>query len=518
MVFVPGSATINGLSLSLTELGYALQFGSSAPIPITFSGQFASPSNPGGTWSPIAAAALASGYDLYWKNGTSGQFARWTLNSAGALSSSAFLSLAEVFAAESSLNADLTADGSIGIQQLVPPPVTLYNASATSLPSQQGWLAFGTGLTGTQTRSFNGTTFNSTALVNDLAGYSNTNTAASLVNTSFPQLDRSVGFNLDFGLRVISETHSVPNRAGFSVTLLDRTSTPQGIELGFWTNSIFSQTGGATPFQTVAERLHGVDTTLATTYSLRILDNVYYLLGGNRLLLSGSVQSYNLAAKDPRVPYNPYVIPNFLFLGDNTGSASASVELGTIALDAMRTGTIGADAFTGSALADAFNGLAGADSASGGDGNDWLAGGPGADTLNGQTGDDFLIGGSEADRFLFNSGATFNTTQLGVDTIVDFNATALDRIRLARTTFTALPAGTTLAATTFATVSTDALAATSTAPIVYNSATGRLFYNPNGSAAGFAPSETAGGAFAQLWGGATGTPFPALTNGVFEIG
>jgi hypothetical protein len=53
---------------------------------------------------------------------------------------------------------------------------------------------------------------------------------------------------------------------------------------------------------------------------------------------------------------------------------------------------------------------------------------------------------------------------------------------------------------------------------VYNSATGRLFYNPNGSAAGFAPSETAGGAFAQLWGGATGTPFPALTNGVFEIG
>jgi Ca2+-binding RTX toxin-like protein len=230
------------------------------------------------------------------------------------------------------------------------------------------------------------------------------------------------------------------------------------------------------------------------------------------------VQSYNLAAKDPRVPYNPYVIPNFLFLGDNTGSASASVELGTIALDAMRTGTIGADAFTGSALADTFNGLAGADSASGGDGNDWLAGGPGADTLNGQTGDDFLIGGSEADRFLFNSGATFNTTQLGVDTIVDFNATALDRIRLARTTFTALPAGTTLAATTFATVSTDALAATSTAPIVYNSATGRLFYNPNGSAAGFAPSETAGGAIAQLWGGATGTPFPALTNGVFEIG
>ncbi len=395
----------------------------------------------------------------------------------------------------------------------------LYNATSTTLPSQQGWLGFGTGLIGTQIRTAGGTTLNSTAMVNDGAGYSShSRTAPTLVNGAFPVLNRSVGFSLDFRLRVISETHLTTNRAGFSVTLLDQGPTPQGIELGFWTNSIFSQGGGATPFQAVGQKLDGVNTTVATSYSLRILDQTYYLLGNNRLMLSGAVQAYNLAPRDPRLPYNPYTTPNFLFLGDNTASASASVELGTTSLNLARAGTSGADTFTGTAAADLFNGLAGNDTENGGAGNDWLAGGPGADTLNGQTGDDFLIGGSEADRFLFNSGATFNTTQLGVDTIVDFNATALDRIRLARTTFTALPAGTTLAATTFATVSTPALAATSTAPIVYNRATGRLFYNPNGSAAGFAPTATAGGAFAQLWGGATGTPFPALTNGVFEIG
>lgn len=396
----------------------------------------------------------------------------------------------------------------------------LYNASLPTLPSQQGWLAFGTGLTGTQTRVATGTLLNSTARMADFAGYGNhLPTAATLVNSTFPRLNRSVGFSLDFRLRVISETHlaTTPNRAGFSVTLLDQGPTPQGIELGFWTNSIFSQGGGPTPFQTVAQRLDGVNTTLATNYSLRILDQTYYLLANNRLILSGAVQGYGLAPLDPRLPYNPYTTPNFLFLGDNTSSASANVELGTTSLEVARVGTSGADTFAGTAAADFYNGLAGADGVSGAAEADWLAGGAGTDLLNGGAGDDILIGGSEADRFAFNTGAAFNSTQLGVDTIVDFNPTALDRLRLGRATFTALPAGTTLAATRFASVVSDALAATSTATITYNRVNGRLFYNPNGSAAGFASTATGGGQFAQLWGTSSGSPFPTLSNSLFEI-
>jgi Ca2+-binding RTX toxin-like protein len=182
-----------------------------------------------------------------------------------------------------------------------------------------------------------------------------------------------------------------------------------------------------------------------------------------------------------------------------------------------RVGTSGADTFAGTAAADFYNGLAGADGVSGAAGADWLAGGAGTDLLNGGAGDDILIGGSEADRFAFNTGAAFNSTQLGVDTIVDFNPTALDRLRLGRATFTALPAGTTLAATRFASVVSDALAATSTATITYNRVNGRLFYNPNGSAAGFASTATGGGQFAQLWGTSSGPPFPTLSNSLFEI-
>jgi hypothetical protein len=109
--YTPGSATINGLNLGNTSAGYALRSGSAAPIQITFSGQFASASNPGVGWSAIAAAANGSGYDLYWRNTTSSQFARWTLNSSGALSGGGSLSTQELLTAETSLAFDLSGNG-----------------------------------------------------------------------------------------------------------------------------------------------------------------------------------------------------------------------------------------------------------------------------------------------------------------------------------------------------------------------------------------------------------------------
>lgn len=393
--------------------------------------------------------------------------------------------------------------------------LTLYNASTPTLPSQQGWLAFG-GLGGFQSPSTNGITLTSSTA--GAVGYSNraATPTASLVNSAFPSLNRSVGFNLDFRLQVLSANHQGNNRAGFSVILLDQGANPRGIELGFWTNSIFSQKGGSAPFQTVGERVSNLSTTSATTYSLRMLDQAYYLLANNRLVLSGSVQDYSAWPKDPLLPFNPYTTSNFLFLGDNTRSAAATVELGSISLGNALSGTSGADTFTGTVGPDSYNGLDGADQLSGGDGSDWLAGGAGPDTLNGGGGDDMLIGGSQADRFHFSSGTSFNTSQLGLDTIVDFNPSE-DRLSLARTTFSALAAGTTLATGAFAVVASDAAAATSTASIVYNSTTGSLFYNANGNAAGFAATPAGGGQFVQLWGGTTGTQFPALTSSVFQI-
>ena len=153
-------------------------------------------------------------------------------------------------------------------------------------------------------------------------------------------------------------------------------------------------------------------------------------------------------------------------------------------------GTAGADNLTGTANADVINGLAG---------NDTLNGLAGNDTLSGDAGNDTLTGGLGADKFIYNTNAAFTTTAVGVDTITDFNISQTDQIVLDKTTFTSISsaAGTGFSvASEFAKVTSDALAATSAADIVYNTTTGGLFYNQNGTAAGLG----------------TGAQFLTLTN------
>jgi Ca2+-binding RTX toxin-like protein len=158
----------------------------------------------------------------------------------------------------------------------------------------------------------------------------------------------------------------------------------------------------------------------------------------------------------------------------------------------------------------------------GGGGNDTLRGGAGNDTLNGGTGNDILNGGTGNDIFLFNGGALTGAVTvaalLGKDTIADFKKVAgnQDKIVLSKGTFTAIKTttvgGSVLA--NFATVSVvddvlgRALAGASSAAIVYNTATGSLFYNQDGTTAGLG---TNGGIFATL------TTKPLLAASDFSI-
>jgi len=153
------------------------------------------------------------------------------------------------------------------------------------------------------------------------------------------------------------------------------------------------------------------------------------------------------------------------------------------------TGNGGNNKITGNNANNVLNGSGGNDTLSGLSGNDILIGG---------SGNDVLLGGGGNDSFKYATGAAFSNATLGIDTIADFQ-TGNDKIVLSKKTFTALTSNVGFGfskSSEFAVVANDAAAATSKAFIVYSQGTGNLFYNQNGSSAGFG----------------TGAGFATLTN------
>jgi Ca2+-binding RTX toxin-like protein len=143
-------------------------------------------------------------------------------------------------------------------------------------------------------------------------------------------------------------------------------------------------------------------------------------------------------------------------------------------------------------------------------GNNTIAGyGAGDNIINGGAGSDILTGGAGNDTFVFDSRNLISQVISGVDTITDFTI-GQDKIQLSKLAFNTnlQTTGSSLLASDFMTVTTDAAAATAAKAIVYNSANGHLFYNANLATSGFG---TNGGQFAQL---ATGLN---LTNTDFSL-
>ena len=150
------------------------------------------------------------------------------------------------------------------------------------------------------------------------------------------------------------------------------------------------------------------------------------------------------------------------------------------------TGGSGADVLTGDGLANRLLGGAGNDRLIGSGGNDVLRGGLGNDVLDGGTGDDLLVGGAGndmltggtgKDRFMLNS--TPNSAS-NVDTISDFSVTD-DTFVLENAIFEAFTNTGTLAANAFF---AGSAAQDANDRIIYDTATGDLFYDSNGNASG----------------------------------
>ncbi|WP_026622959.1 Ca2+-binding RTX toxin-like protein (plasmid) [Ensifer sp. WSM1721] len=199
-------------------------------------------------------------------------------------------------------------------------------------------------------------------------------------------------------------------------------------------------------------------------------------------------------------------------------------------------GNDGKDLFTGGGGADTLDGGAGADTASyrdksasvsvtlngttyatvtvggvaedtirnienvwGGTGNDNLRGDANANLLSGGGGSDVLFGGAGADEFQFD----FALGATNVDTVEDF--TAGDKLALSRSVFTALSGGSLLSAQFYAAAgATEAQDASHR--IIYDTTSGALYYDADGSLSGAAAVQ-----FAVL------STRPGLTAGDFLI-
>ncbi|MEH2246161.1 beta strand repeat-containing protein, partial [Nostoc sp.] len=149
--------------------------------------------------------------------------------------------------------------------------------------------------------------------------------------------------------------------------------------------------------------------------------------------------------------------------------------------------------------ADVINGQGGNDFIDGNSGNDLLRGGSGNDVLIGGSGNDTLVGGAGADSFFYNTDAAFALTAVGVDAIADFNRSQGDKIILDKTTFNAITSAPGTGFSKKSDFQITSSGAASTAKIIYDAFSGQLFYNQNGSAAGFG----SGGLFATLTGAPT---------------
>jgi VCBS repeat-containing protein len=127
-------------------------------------------------------------------------------------------------------------------------------------------------------------------------------------------------------------------------------------------------------------------------------------------------------------------------------------------------------------------GLNGGDTINGGAGDDALVGGANVDTLNGGLGNDQLLGGAAGDNFLFNTALNGTTN---VDRILDFDAgggPSGDHIQLDDAIFTQLSVGT-LSAANFAS-NAGGNATDANDYILYDTATGNLYYDADGNGAG----------------------------------
>jgi hypothetical protein len=196
----------------------------------------------------------------------------------------------------------------------------LFNQAAKQLPVAQRWLAqVPTGAN--QTLLPSGAVVLNTSNNNSLqSGYARLQPLWSLPMN----LDRGRGYTFSIDLMLLAESHQSPDRAGFSTILIG--NDLQGIELAFWTDRVWAQNDGLKLFSQAEGS--SINTTKAIHYDVVVQANRYCVFTDRNYVTprsKGPLRNYSRFG-------TPYNIQNFAFVGDNTKSAAATVQIGNVDL------------------------------------------------------------------------------------------------------------------------------------------------------------------------------------------
>lgn len=196
-------------------------------------------------------------------------------------------------------------------------PVVLYDAASDTLPQDAPWFwgLVGVGGSVTPPGGTQKTILDTTANLGIQRGWLN------VVQAGLDPFKRP---RVTFDLRVVAESHSNADRAGVSVIVT--CSDKKGVEISFWQNEVWAQDdsplfthGEGAPLDTTA---HGSGRGGLRRYTLVFDRSRYWLTVDGQPLLSGPRKDYRAFTGNP----DPYEIPNVLWVGDDTQSASARFE------------------------------------------------------------------------------------------------------------------------------------------------------------------------------------------------
>jgi hypothetical protein len=219
--------------------------------------------------------------------------------------------------------------GSVAASAVAPAaiaPIVLYDGALGTLPDAQGFTFLA--LPSVSPTVSGGATILDTS--------SDKSTYAGYFSKPTPQLvlDRVIGYTVSFTVQVELEDHSgsdknsdgIEDRAGFSLIVLS--SDKRGIELGFWKDRIWAQEGGTGSTLFTQAEVATFDTQSARRpYTLAVQGDSYALSSNGAPILSGNLRDYTALTGFP----DPYETPNLIFVGDDTTSASAKVQLAYVA-------------------------------------------------------------------------------------------------------------------------------------------------------------------------------------------